>query len=172
MKDALDHIRGYRQQYSYRTHRTKRDRVTSDSRVGVTLASMNMVTDIAEISEEMRALERAEIEQGLEYVISQHPLEAAVKGLAWISVGNKLAAMIDSREIEEEIRKLREFFFAFLPPGEGDSIREHYRAVRPHITLAGFDMSVRPSEKMIEEVKERLPHTVSLAAPIIGTPRK
>ncbi len=51
MRGALEHIRGY--EYSYRKSRTRRDQVTPDSRAAVTLASMNMVTDIAEVSEKI-----------------------------------------------------------------------------------------------------------------------
>ncbi len=79
--------------------------------------------------------------------------------------------MIDNEEIKEEIRKVRAFFFAFLPPDEGDSVRNHYRNVTPHITLAGFDMSVPPSKKMIDEVRERLPSEVLLDPPVITRSR-
>lgn len=163
LKPALAHIGKY--SYRYRQRRIDGDKVQSPQSLGVTLASAAMIVDAAELSETMRSLNAAELRQGLEYVVSSHPLEVAVTGLGIMAQENgRLAVLVKSEELSEEMQAVRKLLFSFLPENNEATTAwwNRYRNNRPHISLATLDKKFPPSQKMLDEVKEKLPEKVTL----------
>lgn len=172
LDDALKYITGYRWKNKYRALRTAPDQVQAKSDLGLTLLSTGMIRDAKEISNAMQGITNAELEQGLEYVISAYPLEIAVQGLAYIAT-NKLAVTLNNDQVREEMKSARDFIAGLIPEKDLRAMwLEKYRNEFPHITLAGLDMRVPPSNKMIDEVKEKLPKSVLLEKPAINYDRR
>ena len=163
LADALDHIRKYRSQYRYHKRRTKEDELQRRSSLGLTLVSTGMIHDARQLSEAMREITNAELEQGLEYVISASPVEVAVRGLTFAAKGTRLVVTVGGEEVKDEMAAARDFIASLIPDSDSRAVwLKKYKNRFPHVSLGTFDTAVPPSVKMLDEVKEKLPANISL----------